>query len=55
MSFRLLREIEDWFLALFRRDAMQDGFDIEMGQHLEFMIDEVVEEGCHQRQHAKVI
>ena len=37
MSFRSFREIKNWFLALFRRDTMQDEFDTEMEQHLEFI------------------
>ncbi len=53
MSFRPLREIKNWFLALFRRDTLQDEFDAEMEQHLEFMIDEMVEEGMSREEARK--
>lgn len=53
MSFRSFREIKNWFLALFRRDTMQDEFDAEMEQHLEFMNDEMVEEGMSREEARK--
>ena len=53
MSFRPFREIKNWFLALFRRDTLQDEFAAEMEQHLEFMIDELVGEGMTQEQARK--
>jgi putative ABC transport system permease protein len=45
MSFRPFREFKNWFLALLRRDTLQDEFDVEMEQHLEFMTDEFVKDG----------
>lgn len=53
MSFRPFREFKNWFLALFRRDSMQDEFDAEMEQHLEFMIDELVREGMELKEARK--
>ena len=45
MSFRPLRELRNWLIALFRKDNLHDEFDAEMEQHLEFMIDELMKEG----------
>ncbi len=45
MNFRPLREFANWLMALFRRDSMQDEFDAEMQQHIDFMIDELVGDG----------